>query len=168
MNDLYAEVLVKRQRTGMEPIIKSGLITITIVSALIGIFVFAPLILLTVAAGISCFFVFPRLNLEYEYLFVNGDLDIDMIMSQAKRKHLKSYHMEEVDIIAPENSHRLDYYRQNTSMKLVDYSSGNPENKRYMMVVREENQGACKVLLEPGEELARILKQAAPSKVFID
>ncbi len=168
MNDLYAEVLVKRQSTGREPLIKAGLLAAAVISALSGLFVFAPLILVTVAVGVGCFFIFPRLHLEYEYLFVNGDLDIDMILNQAKRKSVKSFHLEQVDIIAPENSHRLDYYRQNTAMKLLDYSSGDPSHKRYMMIVREENQGACKVLLEPDEEMTAVLKQAAPGKVYTD
>ena len=39
-----------------------------------------------IALGIACYFVIPKTDLEYEYLFVNGELDIDMIMSKSKRK----------------------------------------------------------------------------------
>lgn len=30
--------------------------------------------------------MFRNLNVEYEYVFVNGDLDIDKIMNKARRK----------------------------------------------------------------------------------
>lgn len=39
-----------------------------------------------IALGIACYFVIPKTDLEYEYLFVNGELDIDMIMSKSKGK----------------------------------------------------------------------------------
>ena len=44
-----------------------------------------------IALGVACYFVIPKTDLEYEYLFVNGELDIDMIMSKSKRKRVKSH-----------------------------------------------------------------------------
>ena len=40
--------------------------------------------ILTLALGIAAYFILPKLDLEYEYVFVNGELDIDKIMSKAK------------------------------------------------------------------------------------
>ena len=61
---------------------------------------------------------------DCEYLFINGDFDIDMIMSKTKRKKVKSFKLSESDLAAPLDSHRMDYYNGNQNMKVLDFSSG--------------------------------------------
>ena len=167
MSDLYAEVLVKRQQTAKDHIIRVGLILVTALAVVAGFLM--PLLFLAAAAlAAACYFLIPRTDLEYEYLFVNGELDVDVIMGKSKRKRLKSFSMQTVEVIAPLDSHRVDYYKNNTQMKTIDYSSGTDAGKRYLMVVSDGDDGAVKVILEPGEELAEFMKKSAPSKVFLD
>ena len=73
----------------------------------------------------------------------------------------------EADLVAPLNSHRMDYYNGNQKMKVFDYSSGNPEHKRFAIITRD-GDGACKIIVEPDEALAKAMKNSAPSKVFLD
>lgn len=94
-------------------------------------------------------------------------MDIDVIMSQAKRKRVKSINLSEADLVAPLNSHRMDYYNGNQKMKVLDYSSGDPEHKRFAIITRD-GDGACKIIVEPDEVLAKAMKNSAPSKVFLD
>ena len=79
----------------------------------------------------------PRTDLEYEYLFVNGEFDIDMVMAKSKRKKVMSVNLSEADLIAPLNSHKMDYYNGNQKMKTIDFSSGIEDHKRYAMIVRD-------------------------------
>ena len=46
-----------------------------------------------------------------KYLYVNGELDIDAIYSKQKRKKMGSYDASELEILAPENSHELDSFK---------------------------------------------------------
>mgnify|MGYP000766589792 CR=1 FL=1 len=79
MSDLYTELLVKKKRTAKDSLIKYGMIGLTAVLTAAGLF-FHPLILIgAVAAGIGCYFLLPRTDLEYEYLFVNGEMDLSLI-----------------------------------------------------------------------------------------
>ena len=94
-------------------------------------------------------------------------MDIDVVMAKSKRKRVKSINMSEVDLVAPLNSHRMDYYNGNQRMKVLDYSSGNPENKRFAMITRDTS-GSLKVIIEPDETMAIAIKNSAPSKVFMD
>ena len=113
------------------------------------------------------YFVIPKTDLEYEYLFVNGELDIDMIMSKSKRKRVKSLQLAEADLVAPLKSHRMDYYNGNQKMKEYDFSSGIEDHKRYAMIIRDSGE-TCKVILELDDALANTMKNSAPSKVFLD
>ena len=167
MSDLYSELLVKKDRTAKDVAIKYGLITLTVLFAVAGLFIMPLLLVAALGLGIACYFIVPKTDVEFEYLFVNGDMDIDMVMSKAKRKRVQSFKLSEADLVAPVNSHRMDYYNGNQRMKVLDYSSGNPEHKRFAVITRDGTD-ACKIIIEPDEPLAQAMKNSAPSKVFLD
>lgn len=61
-----------------------------------GQFYFIPLLI--VAGVIYAMFVFyPQLNTEYEYIFTNGDLDVDKVIGKAKRKRMATIAMNTVE-----------------------------------------------------------------------
>lgn len=166
MNDTYSELLVKKEQTAKEKIIKVLVIAAIVVAVLAGTMI--PLFLVVaVALGVAAYFLLPNLDLEFEYLYVNGELDIDRIASRAKRKRVKSLDLSKMEIMAPLKSHRLDYQNHNTNMKVYDYSSGNPEHKIYAMIIPDEKE-VCKVLLEPDNELIKNIEKSCPRKVFTD
>ena len=138
MNDSYSELLVKKKQTAKDLIIKFlliGLIAATAVLGLMGI-IFAWIA--TLILGVVAYFVLPNLDLEYEYVYVNGELDIDKIMSKSKRKRLKSFDLAKLELMAPVNSHRMDYQNHNTNLKVLNYSSGEKDHKVYAMIIPDE------------------------------
>ena len=166
MSDLYSEVLVKKEQTWKDKLVKGGLIALVVIFAVAGIII-PILFFVAIALGIAAYFIIPGTDLEFEYLFVNGELDIDKIMSKSKRKRVKSLNLSECDIMAPLNSHRMDYYNSNQKLKVLDFSSGNSEHKRFAIIVRD-GADTCKVIFEPDETLAKTMRNTAPSKVFLD
>ena len=167
MGDLYSELLVKKDKTAKDSLLKYGLIVLTVLAVFAGLIITPLALIVAVALGIACYFVIPKTDVEYEYLFINGDFDIDMIMSKTKRKKVKSFKLSESDLAAPLDSHRMDYYNGNQNMKVLDFSSGNPEHKRFGVITRLDGN-LCKIILEPDEALAQAMKNSAPSKVFLD
>ena len=109
----------------------------------------------------------PRTDLEYEYLFVNGEFDIDMVMSKSKRKKVMSMNLSEADLVAPLDSHRMDYYNGNSRLKTLDYSSGNQQHRRFAVIIKSGGEN-CKIIIEPDEQMTQAIKNSAPSKVFLD
>ena len=167
MGDLYSELLVKKDKTAKDSLLKYGLIVLTVLAVFAGLIITPLALIIAVALGIACYFVIPKTDVEYEYLFINGDFDIDMIMSKTKRKKVKSFKLSEADLAEPLDSHRMDYYNGNQNMKVLDFSSGNPEHKRFGVITRLDGN-LCKIILEPDEALAQAMKNSAPSKVFLD
>ena len=167
MGDLYSEYLVKKQPTAKDAVIKYGLIVLTALFAAAGLFMIPLLLIVAVALAVACYFVIPKTDLEYEYLFVNGELDIDAVMAKSKRKKMKTLDLKDADLIAPLNSHRMDYYNGNTKLKVLDYSSGDASHKRFAIIIRSGNE-TCKIIIEPDEKMAQAIKNSAPSKVFLD
>ena len=74
MGDFYAEQLVKKKTDTKDILIKVLLLVLTVVSVL-AVFMFPFGILLPVIFIVLDVFAFRWLDVEYEYLFMNGDLD---------------------------------------------------------------------------------------------
>ena len=74
---------------------KGALIAVTalllLLSTVISLFMIAFMIMLVVD-----YFVFPRFNLEFEYTYFTGSLDIDKIMNMQARKRVISTDVKDI------------------------------------------------------------------------
>lgn len=166
MSETYVELLVARKPSYVINFLKMLLIMLTVGLVLVG-FVFMPGIpglILAAIAGVGAYFASMYASIEYEYLYVDREISVDKVLAKSKRKKAGSYTLEQMEIMAPLGSHRLDSYK-NRQLKTIDYSSGvaqQPE-KRYMMVMND-----CRVILEPNEIMLKAIQDVAPRKVFRD
>ncbi|MBO4749839.1 MAG: hypothetical protein J5546_05930 [Lachnospiraceae bacterium] len=117
------------------------------------------------AFGFGGYFIGMLGEVEYEYLYMDKELQIDRILAQNSRKTMATYSMEKVEIMAPIRSYRLENYK-NRQTKNVDYSIGYEDqpDRRYVFY----NEGQEKVIFSPSEEMVRVMKNANPRKVFSD
>ena len=98
MDDFYTEQLIKKQADSKDTLKKVGLIALTVVSVLL-VFVIPVGIILPVVMIVIDVLMFRNLNVEYEYVFVNGDLDIDKIMNKARRKRMFSVDADQMELV---------------------------------------------------------------------
>lgn len=169
MSDLYLEELVKRRWTTKDRAVRILLMALTVILILGAFFIQYLLVFPAIIICIADIFIFPRFNVEWEYQYVNGELDVDRIINKAKRKRKDSFDLERVEIIAPAGSHRLDYYNNNKNLKEVNYTSNDPERAKqvFAMIVADEST-LKKVLFEPTEKMLRDMRSRAPRKVYLD
>lgn len=160
MSDFYTEQLVKKQATMKDVFIKAFLVALAIVSVFV-VLMFPVAIIVPVVVITAVVFLIRRLNVEYEYLYVNGDLDIDKIMNKAKRKRVFSANISSMELLAPEGADALNQFR---NAKVLDFSSGMADAKRYIFVVAENGQ-VTKMIFEPNEEIVEGIFLMAPRKV---
>lgn len=161
MDDFYTEQLIKKQ-TGMKDLmIRALLVALTIVSVF-AIFMFSFGLLITVILIIVDVIMFRSMNVEYEYLFVNGDLDIDKIMNKSKRKRLLSVSLDQLEILAPVGAVELMQYKK---AKTYDYTSGEGNADQYALIV--SNGGEIKqIIFEPNDTIIEGFFMKAPRKVI--
>lgn len=162
MNYSYAEAGVKRKETVGTYAIRVLMIFAAIIALLISTFNTIALIAGT-AIIIAIVIFFPRLKVDYEYVFVDGQLDFDKIMGGAKRKTALRIDFEQVTIMAPMGSHALDAHN-NPSYKVKDFSSRNKDVKPYVIVYRK-GEDAYKILFEPSKKMIEAIKSKNPRKV---
>lgn len=164
MSDLYTELLVKRKTQLRDKVLKVVLIVVTILAAFVGLFMTPLGFIALIAMGVADYILLPRFDLEFEYLYVNGELDIDKIMSKQKRKRAASYDMEKMEMIAPWNSHELDYHKNDTKAKISDYSS-KTENANVYGMIYNSDKGKEIVLLELNNVVLNDIRRIAPRKI---
>lgn len=164
MSDSYVECLVKAKQTGGMKFLKTFLIVMAGLSAVVMLFM--PIgFILAIVFWVASYFVNLFSDLEYEYLYVDRELTVDKIMAKTRRKRVATYSLDRIEIIAPVKSYHLDNYK-NRQVTVKDYSIREEQQPdlRYVMYY----EGGVKVVLSPSEALLKALKTAAPRKVFTD
>ena len=141
--DVFLEYLMRKKASRLEGLQKFGLIiaavllcyVVLIIFQLLGSFI-ASYSLFGVAGVVYLTVVLMRnFNIEYEYIFTNGDLDIDVIKGRATRKRLTSLHCRNIEIMA---SDKNEQFKRN-------FESSNI-SKRFNAVYDSERGGIYHVL----------------------
>lgn len=166
MSDAYVECLVKAKPSMLGKFFKYLLIVLTVILViLMALTMNVVILLMAVAAGVGAYFVNMFTDLEYEYLYLDKELTIDKVMAKTKRKRVAVYQLDRMEILAPVRSYHLDNFK-NRTVKEKDYSIGYEEKPdlRYAMYY----EGGEKLVLSPSPEMIKVMKNAAPRKVFND
>lgn len=161
MDDFYTEQLIKKQANSKDTLKKVGLIAVTVVSVLLA-FVIPIGIILPIVMIIIDVLVIRSLNVEYEYVFVNGDLDIDKIMNKSRRKRMFSIDAEQMELLAPVGAVELMQYKK---AKTYDYTSGTGDAQVYALIASDKGE-VKQILFEPNETIVEGFFIKAPRKVI--
>lgn len=166
MNETYIEQLVKRKSPAGPSIAQAVLGALTVTCLIVGIGLSPFIFLFSIVFGIATYFVHMRADIEYEYLFVERELSIDVIRAKSKRKRIAEFEINRMEIFAPQGSHRLDEYK-NRKLPVKDYSSHLSDTNPYVMIYMGDKELQM-VILEGSEALTKCFYNAAPRKVFKD
>ena len=170
--DIFNEQLIKRKD---RPIEKAMKIIITVIAclaivlcfaaAIIGVFGALSSVFVLVAFGIgaAAYFYLKSLSIEYEYSLTNGELDIDKIMGQSKRKNMYSFILREIEEFGDysKDKERLQNREFSFRVSPVNLSDGGI----YYCVVRDSEHGVGLVLLQPNEKMRESMRAFIPRQV---
>lgn len=165
MSETYVECLVARGISTGAKFVRILLVMLTAGFAILGLLGFPIPLLIALVLGIVTWFVYMRTDIEYEYLYLDKEIKVDMILNKSKRKKAAVYELDRMEIFAPVNSHHLDSYK-NRQVKVADYSSREAKQPEVRYAFYYE--GGQKVILEPNAEFIKAVQMVAPRKVFTD
>ena len=168
MNDMYTEAGVKKQKSAKDALIKVAIFVADAILLFAGLLGISILLFLGIAAIVATVYFLPYLNVDYEYIFCDGQFDFDKIMGGNKRKTQLRLDLDNCEVLCPANSHQLDGYTYQ-KLQVKDFSSGDPAAKTFALVGKDsKNNTMVKVIFEPSEKMLAFAKQKAPRKVFMD
>ena len=162
MNEVYYEVMVAKKASPLMKVLQISAIAMTVVCVFAMFIGMLWSLVLAVVFGAAAYFLKIFNRVEYEYLYIDKELQIDRILAKNSRKRMETLDLKELEVLAPVRSHELDRYR-NRNVKTKDYSSGKEGNNtlKYMLVVKDKQ-----IIFEPTEEMVKTIKMFAPRKVF--
>ena len=169
----YGECLVHKQTPKSTLLIKA-LVIASIVCTGFGSLVFtaggqkgvaALCLIVAIALVIMAVVLFPRFNVDWEYIFVDGQLDFDQIFSGSSRKRRLRIDFDTLEALAPTGSHHLDNFK---NMKSKDYDFSSMTGNDGHTIVCHVGNDVVKIKFEPNEEMLKLMKGKCPRKVFLD
>lgn len=156
--DNISEQLIAVKKNIKQKIAFIFLITCMCISGLLISLLFFPIGIL-LGIGIICLAIYISMNssYEYEYIFTNGELDIDKIIAKRKRNR----------IITVDIKNLLDFGKyenmknNNTSSKIIYAHDGSAENT-YYADFKSQKYGSTRLLFSPDERLLNNIKIYIP------
>lgn len=161
MNDVYVEQIVKKKPEKWSYLVEA--ICVILCFVLLATVYSAIGVILLVAMIAATYFVFRYFKVEYEYLLISDELNIDKITARTSRKRVASYDMNKLEVIAKEESEELRVY-DDRNLKVFDFTSNTVKTGRTVMVIMDNNE-LVKVYIEPNARIIEGIKLTAPRKV---
>ena len=165
--DLYTEQLYRKRKTPVESLLQILIFLACFFGSAAIIFFFHILSSFGLMAGAMIVIILiyfatknqwvQQFEREFEYLYFNGDIDIDRITAKSTRKRLLS--------LKAANVTRFGIYRESIKSnvpfdKILDVTSGyDTGNQICFLVTRERNYGTVLLIFEPKDEILNDMKR---------
>lgn len=119
-------------------------------------------VIFAIAAGFYGCYIFASMKrIEYEYIFTNGDMDVDKIMGQRKRKRLAT-----IDISTLTQFGRITDEKRaeilSSDNTVIDASDNLQTDNDYYLQCKHKNFGMCYLIFTPSDEFVEELKPYFP------
>ena len=171
-NDTFVEEAVKVIETAQYKTKKTAAALVTFV-LLVGTVGFSRGILTIIMAilliimGIFTIILYTNKNIEYEYDYTNGSLEIAKIINNEKRKKVVNIESNEVKMVAAVGTNESLKY-DHVQLKTYDCSAHDSELKDYILVAHSEAKGNdFKVIFNPSEKLLSAMKRYNKQDIYI-
>ncbi len=165
--DIFLEKIVKRKKTALDGLMMAGIIILSLLLIMIlsSIKVIASLSpLLVVGIGYLAYIFIRSRNVEYEYIVTNGDLDIDMIIAQRKRKRIFSGSCKDFEVVAKMTSGQYDHNTQSIKKRINAVTALDSPDVYFITTAKDGEKTL--IFFEPHPKMVESFKKYIPRKVF--
>lgn len=161
--DVYSEVIVSRRLVGDPQRVQNKLKVAAFVFLFLGIVVSFWLLIPDIILWMLYYISRRVLEVDYEYVHINDEMDIDMVMGGLSRRKLMSFPLSQVELVAYWDAPELEDYDY---IKPTDYSARNWRERPYVMIclVKGKKQ---RLYLQLNDEMLHTLKMRIPSKMIL-
>lgn len=167
MGDNCSEVIIKKKIDAISTFFRIFAIIVTIAVVIASALVLSSFgMLIVLLAVFVTYLVFKYTDIEYEYAFVNGQLDIDCIYQKKKRKPAKSFNFDKLEVMGPVNHQKILAYEKRPNIKNFNFTSGFEDRDVYVAILVGQSGGLGRLYFEPNEAMIKSIYQNSPSRVF--
>jgi hypothetical protein len=174
--DTFLEYMVKQKTTGksiaLRILIVFGAILLSlillVVSMLKALSAFSFFFWIAIFGVIyGAWLLFRTFRVEFEYIVTNGEMDVDKILGQQKRKRLVSVNFRDMEIMAPMGGDHKQEFENTSIQKTIDASASKDEKGAFFIVATCKKVGRIRLIFTPDERILKSAQTVAPRKVFM-
>ena len=154
MGDNYAEVIVKKKTDNLALFFRIFAIVVTIAIVYVSMMYFQVFGMLAIILFIYLdYVIFKNTDVEYEYFFTNGQLDVECIYGKKKRKPAKSFNFDKLEVMGPITHQKILAYEHRKDLREFNYTSGYPERDIYVAILVGQSGKLGRLYFEPSEKM---------------
>ena len=168
--DVFQEQMVKKKPTLIITVLKTGILVLAIILFLAAFFATMGTGAVGVAAaaaiilGFGAYYLISFFNIEYEYIFTSGDLDVDVIYSKSRRKRIYSGDIKDIEIMV--HIDETGYEKEFNNTILKNCSSGINSENTYKFAVPYKGK-RMQIVFEPNEAMLAVIVPYLGQRKFI-
>lgn len=170
MQDIFIEHLVAKQKLPITILLRVLIVLAAVIIAVAAMMfsgVLGPLSILSpliaVGAIYGAYFLITSMNIEYEYAVTNGELDVDQITAQRKRKRLVSVNCRSVEAFGRYKP--AEHQGKTYQTKILACDNPNNEDVWYA-VIRLQKSGQTLVVFNATERMLEAMKPFLPRPIM--
>ncbi|MBQ6463313.1 MAG: hypothetical protein IJJ59_08320 [Pseudobutyrivibrio sp.] len=171
-NDTFVEEAVKVIETAQDKTKKTAASVITLI-LLVSLVTYSRgfltiiMAILLIAMAIYTIILYTNKNIEYEYDYTNGSLEIAKIINNEKRKKVVNIESNEVKMVAAVGTNESLKY-DHVQLKTYDCSAHDSEQKDYILVAHSEAKGNdFKVIFTPSDKLLNAMAKYNKHDIYL-
>lgn len=164
--DIFKEQIVRKVSSKYDGIQKILMIIAGVALAMV-CFLFTMgtqfiLIGMLIAAGVlyGDYLLISNMEIEYEYIFTNNEMDIDKIVAQKNRKRLCTFMFNTATDFG-----MVDGGNTDGAVTYVKATADDPELTDYFIRVNHRSLGDTVITFTPNEEMIGLIKQTLPREL---
>lgn len=173
MADVFVEHMVRQRPTGkliaQKMLLAMAAVVVAVLPMIISILFPVDLMSLLpmtlIGAGWGLLILFRRMNLEFEYIVTNGEMDVDKIMGRTTRKRLLTVDCRTFDILAPYKEEYRNEFTSQTIANRIDVSSHPQAPGRWFAVFHAKDGVRTLLIFEPNEKILDAFRIFIRSKI---
>ena len=163
--DKYTERLVKGRVgsdaflvIGIGAVLAVGGLTLTLLVTTFGLFILA-LGIYVIVQGTQ------RFQVEFEYLILNGDIDVAKIIAKKSRKNIRSIAAEDIQYMASlSNEYAKNDLQIKKMLKIMDFTEKRPDADNYYVIFENKAGKESAYILDLDEKSVELMKEALKLK----
>ncbi len=168
MNDVFVEQIISRTMTVKTRFKQMGIIFGILLLNTVVLFFGVLRAIFPVTLAVSCWFLWTyigRFNVEFEYSYTNGDLDVDKILNRKVRQHVLSVRVRQFTILAPMTEEFAKEYNSNAIGAHFDASKGERSEGRWFARYTDDAGVDTLLIFNPNARLLTAMGKLIPSKI---
>lgn len=170
--DVFVEQLVTRKKTAADYLkmllcVLAAVAVCLFLPMFLGRFLGSFTLLLCVGFIYLLYQVMIGSNLEYEYSFTNGALDVDKVIAAKRRKKMTELNARDIEMMGTTKNRAFKGYMEDREIKKV-YACSSMKDEGVYFVLYIDNGVKKLLLFNPDERIRDGFRRLNPQKVFLD